>query len=97
MTIPAFQSIMLPLLRLTADGEEHSTQEFVDKLAKEFGLSNQELSELLPSGKQPVFYNRVGWARTYLSKTKLLEMSRRSHYRITGARQASSKREPLSN
>jgi restriction system protein len=83
MTIPAFQSIMLPLLRLTADGEEHSIQEFVDKLAKEFGLSNQELSELLPSGKQPVFYNRVGWARTYLSKTKLLEMSRRSHYRIT--------------
>ena len=38
---------------------------------------------MLPSGKQTAFYNRVGWARTYLAKSGLLEMSRRSYYKIT--------------
>jgi len=83
MPIPDFQSIMLPLLKLTGDGKEHSIHEFLDRLADEFSLSTQELNELLPSGKQTAFYNRVGWARTYLSKSGLLEMSRRSYYRIT--------------
>mgnify|MGYP005856887949 CR=1 FL=1 len=83
MPIPDFQTIMLPLLRVTSDGQEHSIQELIDRLAEEFSLSEEELRELLPSGKQTVFYNRVGWARTYLSKARLLEMTRRSYYRIT--------------
>jgi restriction system protein len=52
-------------------------------LADQFGLTNQERKELLPSGRQPVFDNRVGWARTYLKKAGLLESTRRAHYRIT--------------
>jgi restriction system protein len=83
MPIPDFQSIMLPLLQLADDGEEHSIHEFLDKLTETFALTEQEINELLPSGKQTSFYNRVGWARTYLSKSGLLEMSRRSYYRIT--------------
>ncbi len=83
MPVPDFQSIMLPLLKLTGDGEEHSTHEFLDKLAEHFSLTEEELKELLPSGKQTRFYNRVVWARVYLSKSGLLEMSRRSYYRIT--------------
>lgn len=83
MPIPDFQTIMLPLLRAMSDGQEHSIQELTDRLAKEFSLSEDELRELLPSGKQTIFYNRVGWARTYLSKTGLLEMTRRSYYHIT--------------
>lgn len=83
MPIPDFQTIMLPLLRVMSDGQEHSIQELTDRLAKEFSLSEEELRELLPSGKQTIFYNRVGWAKTYLSKTRLLEMTRRSYYRIT--------------
>ncbi len=83
MAIPSFQSIMLPLLKLTNDGKEHSIHELLDRLTEEYSLSIQDLNELLPSGKQTTFYNRVGWARTYLSKSGLLEMSRRSYYRIT--------------
>ena len=83
MSIPDFQSIMLPLLKLSGDGKEHSIHELLDKLTVEFSLSTQEVNELLPSGKQTTFYNRVSWARTYLSKSGLLEMSRRSYYRIT--------------
>lgn len=84
MAIPDFQTIMLPLLQIAGDEQEHSVHEFTDRLASHFSLSEAELVEMLPSGKQTTFYNRVGWARTYLSKSGLLEMSRRSYYRITG-------------
>jgi restriction system protein len=60
MTIPDFQTLMLPLLKISGDGKEHSIHEFVTELAKVFQLTDQEMSELLPSGKQPIFYNRVG-------------------------------------
>lgn len=83
MTVPDFQTIMLPLLQCFSDGHEHSTQELLDNLANKFSLTEEELNALLPSGKQTLFYNRVGWARTYLTKAGLLEMSRRSYYRIT--------------
>lgn len=83
MPIPDFQTIMLPLLRITSDGNEHSIQDLINALAEHFSLTEDELDALLPSGRQRIFYNRVGWAKTYLAKTGLLEMSRRSYYRIT--------------
>ena len=83
MAIPDYQSVMKPLLRFTADQLEHSLREAVDSLAIEFNLTRDELKELLPSGQQFVFVNRVGWARTYLKKAGLLESTRRSHFQIT--------------
>jgi restriction system protein len=83
MSVPDFQTIMLPLLDFMKDGKEHSIHEVVASLAKFFNLSDQNLNELLPVGRQTRFYNRVGWARTYLVKAGLLTMSRRSFYQIT--------------
>jgi restriction system protein len=83
MSVPDFQTIMLPLLQIMEDDQEHSSHDLLEKLADYFKLSDDDLNELLPSGKQTRFYNRVGWARTYLIKSKLLEMPRRSFYRIT--------------
>ncbi len=83
MTIPDYQSIMLPLLKLLANGEEHSLRESIEKLAEIFELSGEEKKELLPSGQQPVFDNRVGWARTYMKKAGLLESTRRGFFKIT--------------
>lgn len=83
MPIPDFQTLMLPLLQQFSDGKEHSIHEVFDNLAILFSLTDQEMSELIPSGKQTSFYNRVGWARTYLSQSGLLEMTRRTYYRIT--------------
>lgn len=83
MAVPDFQTIMLPLLVFVSDGQEHSTQEAIDHLAVKFGLSDSDLNEMLPSGKQTTFSNRVGWARTYLSKSGLLETPRRSYFRIS--------------
>lgn len=83
MTIPDYQRIMLPLLRLAEDGQEHSVREAVEDLADHFGLSEDERKELLPSGAQATFDNRVGWARTYMKKAELLESPRRGYFKIT--------------
>jgi len=83
MSIPDFQTIMLPLLQFAADGKEHSIHEAHDYLADYFGLTPEEVDELLPSGVQKKFYNRVGWARTYLKKSGLLISPRRSYFQIT--------------
>ena len=71
MTIPHYQSIMLPLLRFAEDGNEHSLREAIEGLSEKFGLSDDEKNELLPSGQQPRFDNRVAWARSYMSKAAL--------------------------
>ena len=83
MTIPDYQTVMLPLLRLAADEREHFVREAVEELAREFKLSEEERKELLPSGGQATFDNRVGWARTYMKKAGLLESPRRGYFRIT--------------
>lgn len=83
MPVPDFQSIMLPMLKLLRDGVPHNLSDIVNLLAQEFSLGEAELSELLPSGKQPKFRNRVGWARTYLKKAGLLEQPARGVMKIT--------------
>jgi len=84
MSVPDYQSLMLPLLRFVAEKKgETSTGEAVEALAKELGLTEQDLKEMLPSGIQPTFVNRVGWAATYMKKAGLLEPTRRGYYRIT--------------
>jgi restriction system protein len=83
MPIPDFQSIMLPLLNFASDGQEHSLRETIEALADGFDLTAEERRELLPSGQQAAFDNRVGWARTYMKKAGLLSTTRRGHYRIT--------------
>jgi len=83
MAIPDFQSIMLPLLELSGDGKVHYIHDTVDQLAAQFKLTGEERAKLLPSGQQPVFYNRVGWARTYLKKAGLLADPKRGYFQIT--------------
>lgn len=83
MAIPDFQTVMLPLVRFAEDGQEHSLRETIDTLAIQFELTPDERKALLPSGRQEVFDNRVGWARTHLTKAGLLEKTRRGHYVIS--------------
>src|SRR5437588_1167748 len=83
MAIPDFQAFMLPLLEFSGDQREHSMSEAVVYLADCFKLGNEERNELLPSGQQRRLDNRVGWARTHLTKAGLLETTKMSHFRIT--------------
>ena len=83
MPIPDFQTIMLPLLKLSSYGEIHYIHDAVNKLAVQFDLTEEERTKLLPSVQQPIFYNRVGWSRTYLKKAGLLEDPKRGYFQIT--------------
>ena len=84
MAIPDYQSLMLPLLQFAeARNEEISTYEAVDALSTQLGLTEADLEEMLPSGVQRTFVNRVGWATTYMKKAGLLEPTRRGYFRIT--------------
>jgi restriction system protein len=78
MSIPDYQSLMLPLLKLTLDGQEHHFPDLLNALAAEYKLTDSETRELLPSGSQFLFANRVGWARTYMKKAGLLSAEARS-------------------
>jgi len=80
--IPSYQQFMRPFLAFAMQGEIQ-LKNVKQHLIEEFSLSDEDLSQLLPSGKQTVFENRVGWARTYLTKTQLLETTKRAHYIIT--------------
>jgi len=83
MPVPDFQSLMLPLLRIAVDGKEHSLAEARDVLAGEFKLLDAEREELLPSGRQSKFANRVAWAKSYLQQAGLLLSPRRAHFQIS--------------
>ena len=83
MTIPTFQELMLPILKILNNNQINQMKEIVDELAMQFNLSEDELEELIPSGNKR-FSNRVGWAVTHLKKASLLESIGKSKYSITG-------------
>jgi restriction system protein len=74
---------MLPLLRYVSDSQEHKMRDVTDALAVQFGLTEEEKRELLPSGAAPVFYNRTAWAKTYLKKAGLMDSPKQGIVVIT--------------
>lgn len=85
MAVPDYQSMMLPLLRVVADENDHSIRDLTTQLAEVFLLSEDEVAELLPSGRQTTLYNRVQWAKTYMKKAGLVDTPGRGLVRITPA------------
>ena len=81
--IPDYQSIMLPLLKVVADKKEYKLQELIEILSSSFKLTDADREEMLPSGQQRIFDNRVAWARTYLKKAGLVDSPRRAFVTIT--------------
>jgi restriction system protein len=83
MAIPDFETIMLPLLKVLSDKKEHHKSEVVGILAKQFKLTEEELAKMQPSGRNPVFGNRVAWARNYLNKAGLIDSPRWGYWLIS--------------
>ena len=83
MPLPDFQTVMRPLLQRLSDGGEHPIKALRAALAEQFSLTPAELEERIPSGRATTFQSRVGWATTYLYRTKLIGRPRRAVYRIT--------------
>ena len=94
MAIPDYQSLMLPVLRIAGDGALHQSRAALDGLGVELGLSDAELTELLPSGTSTYFASRVGWARSYLKAAGLLVSPRRGTFQITESGKAVLARNP---
>ena len=83
MAVPPFHAFLQPLLELLADGQEVRFSDVQQRLAERLGVSPEAQAEMLPSGKQRRYANRVGWAKTYLAKAGLVESPRRGYVRIT--------------
>lgn len=83
MAIPDFQTLMRPVLQLLADGQVTRSREVKNMMADSFDLSAEERDQMLPSGRQRVMDNRVGWALTYLVQAGLAERPVRGQVRIT--------------
>lgn len=83
MPIPSYQKFMLPLLKIASRNEITALKDAYSLLAEEFNITDEEKLELLPSGRQQVYKNRIGWARTYLFKACLLEYPKRGYFKIT--------------
>jgi restriction endonuclease Mrr len=82
MAIPDFQTLMLPVLRASANGEV-KISDVLGLLGAQLSLTETKLSELLPSGKQTTFANRVNWAKSYLGKAGLIDLTRRGYFVIS--------------
>ncbi|WP_400767896.1 restriction endonuclease [Methylosinus sporium] len=82
MAIPDYQSLMLPVLSAASQGEIR-IGDVVERVADSLALTAEERAQLLPSGRQTLFANRVHWAKTYLNKAGLVEITRRGHFTIT--------------
>jgi restriction system protein len=82
MAIPDYQTLMLPVLRLAAKGEQR-VADVADRVADEFGLTAQERETLLPSGRQRVLNNRIHWAKFYMSKAGLISSPGRGRFVAT--------------
>jgi restriction system protein len=83
MAVPNFQSLMLPVLKELADGQEHELKSLYKSVGEKVNLTEEEKEELLPSGKQRVYHNRIGWANFYLSKAGLVDKVRRAVFKIS--------------
>ena len=85
MPIPKYDEMYRAFLNCLADGQLHRSKEVKDTVAGAFSISEKERVELLPSGKQQLFDNRIGWTRTYLKKAGLVQSPSRGVYMITPA------------
>ena len=83
VAIPKYFELHKPILQCLADGGDHTLKELKSGVVKAFHLSEEDLAQLLPSGRQTYFANRVGWARTYLKKAGLIESPSKGVFRIT--------------
>jgi hypothetical protein len=83
MPVPDFQTLMLPLLRFASDGKQHSISEARAVIASQYELTPDDLAQMLPSGRAPLFANRLAWAKQYLARAGLIDTPQRAHFVIT--------------
>jgi restriction system protein len=88
MAVPDFQSFFRPLLDVAADGKEHSMKEAREIIAKRMNIPETDLREMLPSGTQTKFDNRIAWAKSYFVQANVFESAKRGLFRMISTRRS---------
>lgn len=83
MAVPTYEKFMFPVLKILSDGQVKAKKEIADEIIKYFRFTEKDLNETLPSQAQPTYFNRMGWAITYLKKAGLLISPSRANFQIT--------------
>lgn len=83
--MPNWEGFMIPTLRALSDGAERHWREFQPLVADEVGLTPEQKTEVLPSGSQLKYQNRIGWGVSFLTNVGALSRPKRGHYQITDA------------
>ncbi|MBS0254258.1 MAG: restriction endonuclease [Proteobacteria bacterium] len=94
MPIPDYQSLMLPVLTIAAQGETRAAV-VAQAIGDQLGLSDEERLEMLPSGKQSVLINRIHWAKFYMSKAGLIDVPKRGVFVASASGRALLATKPL--
>lgn len=83
MSIPDYQKLMYPVLKLLGNKKEYSGFEISNIIANDLKLTEQEISLRYPNNSKKIFQDRVAWARTYLKKSGLICSPQRTTSKIT--------------
>lgn len=83
MAVPKYFEMYHSFLRALSDRKVHTLKDIKEQVIRDFELTEEEMAQMLPSGRQPVWLNRLGWCRTYLKKAELIESPKRAEFRIT--------------
>jgi restriction system protein len=83
--MPSWEGFMIPTLRVLSDGIERHWRDFQPLVANEARLTEQQQTQMLPSGKGLTFHNRIGWGVSFLTNVGALQRPKRGHYQITDA------------
>ena len=83
MAVPDFQSLMLPVLKAVGESGPVSAPDVRARVAEQLGLTASDLAELLPSGRQSTFANRIAWANMFMQRAGLIKVVRRGIYELT--------------
>ena len=85
MPIPKHDEIRIPALQLLKEKGTLKLKDFVELLASYFKLTEEEVSEIYPSGNGHIFYDRVTWALSYLHMAALVDKPNRGYYQISAS------------
>lgn len=95
MPIPTYDEFMHPLLRILAHASEPMrSRDVYATLADAVGLTDEDRREMLPSGRQAVYKNRIGWAHDRLKRAGWAESAKRGYWQATPEGLAALKAQP---
>lgn len=83
MAIPKYNDLFSDVLEVLLDKNEHRTRDVKEIISNKLDLTDEERQELIPSGKETIIKNRIGWSITSLKKAGYVESKKWGSINIT--------------